>query len=161
MISHMADPNSPYFAVSNVQSRHLCLLYGQNKGIHTQIDAKEATMKEFMIVFRLDLTREAEYRSPEQMQTLWKAWQDWTGNIAAQNKLGSTGKRLGTTGKVARPSGPITDGPFVEVKEALVGYMFVKAESLDEAMALMKDCPNLAMGGSIEVRPVLSDGKAG
>ncbi len=118
-------------------------------------------MKEFMFVFRLDLSREAELQSPETMQALWKAWQDWVGSIAAQNKLGSTGKRLGTAGKVAKPSGPITDGPFVEVKEALVGYMFVKANSLEEAVALTKGCPNLTMGGSIEVRPVISEGEAG
>ena len=116
-------------------------------------------MQEFMFVFRLDLAKEAEQMPPEKMQALWKAWQDWTAGITAQNKMGGTGKRLGTTGKVIRPSNVVTDGPFVEVKEALAGYMFVKANSLEEAVALTKGCPNLTMGGSIEIRPVLSAGE--
>jgi len=81
-----------------------------------------------------------------------------TGGITtAQKRMGGTGKRLGTTDKVVRPSNVITDGPLVEVKESLAGYMFVKANSLEEAVELTKGHADLTMGGSIEARAVIMD----
>jgi hypothetical protein len=47
----------------------------------------------------------------------------------------------------------VTDGPFVETKEALGGYYLVEAADLDEAIAMAKDIP--APGGGLEVRPVM------
>ena len=114
-------------------------------------------MQEYMFVFRRDLARESEQLAPDKMQALWKAWQDWTGSVAAQNKLGGVGKRLGTEGKVITPDALVTNGPYVELKESVIGYMFVKAASFDDAVALTQGCPNLAMGGSIEIRPVVAE----
>jgi hypothetical protein len=47
----------------------------------------------------------------------------------------------------------VTDGPFVETKEALGGYYLIEAEDLDKAIAIAKLCP--AGGGGVEVRPVM------
>jgi hypothetical protein len=47
----------------------------------------------------------------------------------------------------------VTDGPFVESKEALGGYYLVEAADLDEAIEMAKDVP--AYFGVIEVRPVM------
>ncbi len=47
----------------------------------------------------------------------------------------------------------VTDGPFVETKEALGGYYVVEAADLDEAIAMAKDLPT--PGGGVEVRPVM------
>jgi hypothetical protein len=46
----------------------------------------------------------------------------------------------------------VTDGPFVESKEALGGYYVVEAADLDEAIALAKQVP--APNGGVEVRPI-------
>ena len=46
----------------------------------------------------------------------------------------------------------VTDGPFVETKEALGGFYIVEAADLDEAIALAKKVP--APFGGVEVRPV-------
>jgi hypothetical protein len=46
----------------------------------------------------------------------------------------------------------VTDGPFVETKEALGGYYLVEANDLDEALEIGKNCP--AMFGGVEVRPI-------
>ena len=114
-------------------------------------------MKEFMLVFRRDVVSKQPQQSPEEMQRLWRAWQDWIGSVAAQNKLSATGKRLAIEGKVMKPGGTVTNGPYVELKESVVGYMFVRAQSIDDAIALAKGCPNLAMGGTVEVRSVYGD----
>lgn len=61
------------------------------------------------------------------------------------------------TATSVRPDGAdgftVTDGPFVESKEALGGYYLVEAADLDEAIALAKQIP--VVSGGLEVRPVL------
>jgi hypothetical protein len=46
----------------------------------------------------------------------------------------------------------VTDGPFVETKEALGGYYLIEAADLDQALAISKLCP--AGFGGVEVRPI-------
>jgi hypothetical protein len=48
----------------------------------------------------------------------------------------------------------VTDGPFVETKEALGGYYLIEAEDLDQALAVGKLCP--APHGGVEVRPIMT-----
>jgi hypothetical protein len=48
-----------------------------------------------------------------------------------------------------------TDGPFVELKEAIGGYFFYEADDLDAAIELAARIPAARMGGAIEVRPIL------
>ena len=49
----------------------------------------------------------------------------------------------------------ITDGPFAETKEQLAGYFLVEANDLDEALKIAGRIPSVALGASIEVRPVV------
>lgn len=93
--------------------------------------------------------------SPEQMQAMMKPWQDWMGSLAAQNKLVNSGNRLASEGKVVKPNNIITDGPFVEIKEAIGGYIVIRANTLDEATELSKGCPILTIGGNVEVRTIV------
>src|SRR2546422_11139425 len=48
-----------------------------------------------------------------------------------------------------------TDGPFVEIKEAIGGYLFFDADDLDAAIGLASRIPAARMGGAIEVRPLV------
>ena len=48
-----------------------------------------------------------------------------------------------------------TDGPFVEIKEALGGYLLFEADDLDAAIELAARIPAARMGGAIEVRPIV------
>ncbi len=47
-----------------------------------------------------------------------------------------------------------TDGPFVELKEAVGGYGFLDADDLDAAIELAARIPAASMGGAVEVRPI-------
>jgi len=47
-----------------------------------------------------------------------------------------------------------TDGPFVETKEALGGYLIFEADDLDAAIELAARIPPARLGGAIEVRPI-------
>jgi hypothetical protein len=112
-------------------------------------------MNEFLLVFRRNEVGSETQQSPEQLQEMMKQWQDWIKNIAAQNKLVSSGNRLSSDGRVVKENNVITNGPYVEMKEAIGGYIIVRADSLDEAAELSKDCPILNIGGNVEVRTIV------
>jgi hypothetical protein len=48
-----------------------------------------------------------------------------------------------------------TDGPFVEMKEALAGYLVFEADDLDAAIELAARIPAARLGGAVEVRPIV------
>jgi hypothetical protein len=48
-----------------------------------------------------------------------------------------------------------TDGPFVELKEAIGGFLFFEADDLDAAIQLASRIPAARLGGAIEVRPIV------
>jgi hypothetical protein len=60
-----------------------------------------------------------------------------------------------TTVRVADGRTLTTDGPFVETKEALGGYLFFEADDLDAAIELAARIPAARLGGAIEVRPLV------
>ena len=60
-----------------------------------------------------------------------------------------------TTVRVENGQTLTTDGPFVETKEALGGYLFFEADDLDAAIELAARIPAARMGGAIEVRPLV------
>jgi hypothetical protein len=94
----------------------------------------------------------AEKPSPAQMQAMYEKFNEWREKF--QNNLVDLGGRLGK-GKLALPD-PAPDGPFIEVKELVGGYMIVSAVDLDEAIQVARECPGLMHPGSgvevIEIR---------
>ena len=50
----------------------------------------------------------------------------------------------------------VTDGPFIETKEQLMGFWIIEAGNLDEALAWAKKTP--LRGASLEVRPLIGTG---
>jgi len=108
-------------------------------------------MKEFMLLFRADY-KNMQSRSPEEWQEMAKKWKDWIAGLSAQNKWVAAGKQLSQNGKVVRPNGVTTDGPFVELKESVNSYCIIKADSLEDAAELSKNCPILTVGGTVEIR---------
>ena len=77
----------------------------------------------------------------------------WTKKLREEGRYVNA-EELESKGKIVRP-GLVSDGPYVESKEALGGYYTVNAESLDDAVELAKTCPQLEYGGYIDVRPVI------
>jgi hypothetical protein len=111
-------------------------------------------MKEFLLIFRNVPPTGDAAPSPEQMKEISKPWQDWMGSIAAQGKLANPGNRLGFEGANLRAD-TVTDGPFAEIKEIILGFTILKTETLAEAVELAKGCPVLKMGGNVEVRYIV------
>jgi hypothetical protein len=114
---------------------------------------KNETSKDYMLIFRG--TDWHNGLSPEEMQQVAGQWLAWfnrlkeQGMVVAGNPLESQGKIV--SGKSGRL---VADGPFAESKEAIGGYFLLKVASLEEAVTIAKDCPGLAFGVKVEVRPV-------
>jgi hypothetical protein len=60
-----------------------------------------------------------------------------------------------TTVRVQNGKTITTDGPFVDTKEALNGYLVYEADDLDAAIELAARIPAARLGGAIEVRPIM------
>jgi hypothetical protein len=80
------------------------------------------------------------------------------GEKNAESVAGGNALQFTTTATTVRPDGAgghtVTDGPFLETKEALGGYYLVEAADLDVAIEIAKQIPLFAHGGGLEVRPI-------
>ena len=96
--------------------------------------------------------------SPEEMQQVGDKWMAWfkglmaSGKAVAGNPLEREGKIVsGKNGRV------VSDGPFAESKETIGGYFLLKVQTMDDALAIAKECPGLPYGIRVEVRPVAGE----
>ena len=62
---------------------------------------------------------------------------------------------MATTVRVQDGKTLTTDGPFVEIKEAVGGYLLYEADDLDAAIELASRIPAARLGGAIEIRPTV------
>ena len=60
-----------------------------------------------------------------------------------------------TTVRVEDGRALATDGPFVEIKESIGGYLLFEADDLDAAIDLAARVPAARLGGAVEVRPIV------
>jgi len=108
---------------------------------------------EYMLLFRGNDWHKG--LSPEEMQDVANQWMTWFNRLTQQGKV-LAGNPLEPEGKtVSGKSGRVVaDGPFAESKEAIGGYFLLRVDTFDEAVAIAQQCPGLAYGVKVEVRPV-------
>lgn len=110
-------------------------------------------MKEFVLIFRMDIVTKEASPSPEQMELYMNQWMEWINNIAARGRLAAGGNHLSESGAVLRPNNVLVQGPYESNKESVAGYILILAESLDDAVLIAGQCPILkGEGTSVEVR---------
>jgi hypothetical protein len=51
----------------------------------------------------------------------------------------------------------ITDGPFADTKEIFAGFYLLEADDLDQATEIAARIPAARLGGSVEIRPVVTE----
>jgi hypothetical protein len=111
-------------------------------------------MKRFLLLIREDLRRveqltEAQLHEEIGIMTKWVEEMTKTGNFVQGDPL-ENGMRVATSTKV------LSDGPFIEAREAVTGFTIVKAANIDQAAELAMGCPLVQNGQvKIEVRPIL------
>ncbi len=99
-----------------------------------------AKKSQFLFVFRAP--QDQPDPAPEEMQKIFASWMAWIQGLKDQG-IHVAGKPLEDDGKVLRgPHGKsITDGPFVESKEIVGGFLIVLADNLDAATTIAKGLP--------------------
>jgi hypothetical protein len=90
--------------------------------------------------------------TPEQLERLFA----WMEGLKADGRFLAGAPLAPQPSRVLRgPRGArATDGPFVEGKEVVAGYMMITAADFTAAVRIAQGCPILAAGTSLEVRPV-------
>jgi hypothetical protein len=94
--------------------------------------------------------------SPEEMQKTMTAWMAWFNRLVDEGRC-KGGQSLGPEARVV--SGKmrnVTDGPYAEAKESVAGYFLLSVESFEEAAEIAKECPALAYGITVEIRPLMA-----
>jgi hypothetical protein len=114
-------------------------------------------MSQYLILIYED---EAPYATgtPELFGEIMQEHVDFAAQVEQHGAKLVGGEALQPTGTATSVRGrsEVTDGPFVETKEALGGYYLIDAPDLDTALAVGKLCP--ARFGGVEVRPVMTFG---
>jgi hypothetical protein len=95
--------------------------------------------------------------SPEQLQEVMGKAMAWFDGLFKSGRVKS-GQPLGPEGKtISGKSATVSDGPFVESKEMVGGYLWVQVANEEEAVAIARSNPMLEFGVTIEVRPILQE----
>lgn len=110
----------------------------------------------YLLLFRNGGPEAHAHLTPAEREALTARWNEWVDQLMSQRVL-DHGRPLGLEGRVvAGPQGArVTDGPYAEAKEVVAGYVMVQAADLDAAAAIAQGCPGLAIGLTVEVRPLL------
>lgn len=113
-------------------------------------------MSDYLFLFR---ATEAEQRqamgTPEHAQQSMEAMLAWLRELEAKGHLKNPGQPLETTGRVVRgPKPTVTDGPYVEAKDLVLGFAIIEARDIAQAVELASRCPMVLGGAIVEVRPV-------
>ena len=91
--------------------------------------------------------------SPAQMQEMHAAFYAWKARF--KDNIAELGGRLAPSGKVLTAMGTI-DGPLIESKEIVGGYMIVVADDYERALEVAQGCPGLiGPGSSCEIREII------
>jgi hypothetical protein len=93
--------------------------------------------------------------SADEQKQISDDYQALNGTPGVTPGIGLQPPETATTVRVQDGRTLTTDGPFVEIKEALNGYLVYEADDLDAAIELASRIPAARLGGAIEVRPVM------
>jgi hypothetical protein len=111
--------------------KYVLLVYGEEKDLHALTPAGSAKLDADSLAYDRSLERQGKLIIAQALQSVK------TSKSLQRRK----GKRL------------VTDGPFAETKEQLLGFVMVEAKDLTEALEIADGIP-LAELGTIEVRAI-------
>ena len=111
--------------------KYLCLVYGEQQTLAALSEAEAQALTNESLAYDEVLRR--------------------SGHLIVAQALAPV--RTAKTVRVRKRKVTVTDGPFAETKEQLLGFIMIDARDLDDALAVASSIP-LAHLGSIEVRAI-------
>ena len=113
-------------------------------------------MKYVILILDTEAARSLSEAEGQQWYADIMAWYEKGGG--GSGKLVESGHQLAppATGRTVRAGG-VTDGPFMETKEALGGFSVLETDTIEEAVEIAKTWPGVDRGWiTIEVRPTVA-----
>ena len=111
--------------------KYVCLVYGEEKDLHAMTPQRLAKLDADSMAYDRSLDQQGKLIVAQALQSV----------KTSKTVRRRQGKRL------------ITDGPFAETKEQLLGFVMIEADTLDAALEIAGEIP-LAEIGTIEVRAI-------
>jgi hypothetical protein len=93
--------------------------------------------------------------SSDEQQAIYQAYKEINATPGVTPGEGLQPPETATTVRVKEGKTLTTDGPFVDTKESINGYLIFEADDLDAAIELAARIPAARLGGAIEVRPII------
>ncbi|MER9452833.1 YciI family protein [Mesorhizobium sp. M0478] len=111
--------------------KYVCLVYGEEKDLHAMTPERLAKLDADSMAYDRSLDQQGKLIIAQALQSV----------KTSKTVRRRQGKRL------------ITDGPFAETKEQLLGFVMIEADTLDKALKIAGKIP-LAEIGTVEVRAI-------
>jgi hypothetical protein len=111
--------------------KYLCLIYYDENKLGSMPEAEQDALYEEAYAYYDELVRNGHGIAGDALQSV----------------------RTAKTVRVQKGKASVTDGPYVETKEQLGGFILMDARDLEEAIRLASKIPPARLGG-VEVRPV-------
>ncbi|MER8631917.1 MAG: YciI family protein [Mesorhizobium sp.] len=111
--------------------KYVCLVYGEEKDLYSLTPEGMAKLDADSLAYDRSLDQAGKLIIAQALQSV----------RTSKSVRRREGKRL------------ITDGPFAETKEQLLGFVMIEADNLEQALDIAGDIP-LAELGTIEVRAI-------
>ncbi|MES2439508.1 MAG: YciI family protein [Verrucomicrobiota bacterium] len=106
--------------------------------------------KEYLMILRN--TDWDEGLAVEEIARVVDEYTRWFDRMLTEGKI-TGGRPLLSGGRVVgKEGGMISDGPFIESKEAIGGYIVVRAGDFDEAVEIVRTFPPVRLGVRVEIR---------
>lgn len=107
-------------------------------------------MNQFLIIVH---GKEHASMSPEEIQQRMALFGEWVQKVLNGRYVSGAPLEDENARLLKSKTEVFTDGPFIESKEMISGYMVINADDIDEAIALTKECPLLGKF-QLEVRKI-------
>lgn len=111
--------------------KYVCLVYGEEKHLHAMTPERQAKLDADSMAYDRSLDQQGKLIIAQALQSV----------KTSKTVRRRQGKRL------------ITDGPFAETKEQLLGFVMIEADTLEQALEIAGKIP-LAEIGTVEVRAI-------
>ncbi|GAB5379706.1 MAG: hypothetical protein Alis3KO_05970 [Aliiglaciecola sp.] len=116
-------------------------------------------MNDYMLIYKGGNPNWMTETSPEELAATMEKWGQWMGNLEAKGQLSTGGSPLHYSGKNLTGDGVVTDVSLAEIKELVTGFSIVRADNMDAAIAIAKDCPIFLYPDiTVEIREVANPG---
>lgn len=112
-------------------------------------------MKEFALIFRVDIITEEAQPTAEQMHGYMQQWMSWINYIEEKEQLVDGGNHFSREGRVLKSGNKVIEGPYIADRNSVAGYILIRATDMDDATRVAEKCPILqGENTSVEIREI-------